>query len=73
MATVSITSNEGKLSAASAVLASSSAQSNSHFIWPLSKSLVPDETDTSFGPRIDIEYWSRITGREMKARRVTPS
>lgn len=35
---------------------SSSAQRNTHFIWPLGKSLTtPDEMITSYGPRIDTD------------------
>jgi len=46
---------------------SSNAQSNAHFIWPLSKSAVPDEMNTSFGPRIDANSWDFHDGIDLPA------
>ena len=51
---------------------SSCAQSNSHFIWPLSKSPVPDEMNTSFGPRIDADRWDFHDGIDLPAAIGTP-
>ena len=30
---------------------------SSQYIWPLSKSSIPDQMNTSFGPRIDADEW----------------
>jgi hypothetical protein len=46
---------------------SSSIQSGSHFVWPLSKSLAPDEMNTSFGPRIDADRWDFHDGIDLPA------
>src|SRR5258705_1160110 len=46
---------------------SSSAQSSSDFIWPLNKSLVPDEMNTSYGPRIDADRWDFHDGIDLPA------
>jgi hypothetical protein len=46
---------------------SSSAQSNPHFVWPLSKSPEPDEMNTSFGPRIDADRWDFHDGIDLPA------
>ena len=47
---------------------SSSAQRACHFIWPLSKSpTVPDEMNTSFGPRIDADRWDFHDGIDLPA------
>lgn len=46
---------------------SSSAQSNTHFIWPLSNSPTPDEMNTSFGPRIDADRWDFHDGIDLPA------
>ncbi len=51
---------------------SSSAQSRSDFIWPLNKSLVPDEMNTSFGPRIDADRWDFHDGMDLPAAVGTP-
>jgi Peptidase family M23 len=51
---------------------SSSAQSNSHFVWPLSKSPAPDEMNTSFGPRIDADRWDFHDGIDLPAAVGTP-
>jgi murein DD-endopeptidase MepM/ murein hydrolase activator NlpD len=51
---------------------SSSAQSNSHFIWPLGKSPTPDEMNTSFGPRIDADRWDFHDGIDLPAPLGTP-
>lgn len=51
---------------------SSGAQSNAHFIWPLSKSPVPDEMNTSFGPRIDADRWDFHDGIDLPAPLGTP-
>ncbi len=51
---------------------SSSAQSDAHFIWPLSKSPTPDEMNTSFGPRIDADKWDFHDGIDLPAPIGTP-
>src|SRR5262245_29001185 len=51
---------------------SSIAQGASHFIWPLSKSPVPDEMNTSFGPRIDADRWDFHDGIDLPAPVGTP-
>jgi Peptidase family M23 len=51
---------------------SSSAQSNAHFIWPLSKSPMPDEMNTSYGPRIDADRWDFHDGIDLPAPVDTP-
>jgi hypothetical protein len=51
---------------------SSTAQSNSHFVWPLSKSPAPDEMNTSFGPRIDADRWDFHDGIDLPAALGTP-
>jgi Peptidase family M23 len=51
---------------------SASAQSNAHFIWPLSKSLMPDEMNTSYGPRIDADRWDFHDGIDLPAPVGTP-
>ena len=51
---------------------SSSAQGTCHFIWLLSKSSVPDEMNTSFGPRIDADRWDFHDGIDLPARVGTP-
>jgi Peptidase family M23 len=51
---------------------SSSAQGNAHFIWPLSKSLMPDEMNTSYGPRIDADRWDFHDGIDLPAPAGTP-
>jgi hypothetical protein len=51
---------------------SSSAQSISHFIWPLSKSPTPDEMNTSYGPRIDADRWDFHDGIDLPAAVGTP-
>jgi hypothetical protein len=43
------------------------AQHDSHFIWPLSKSFVADEMNTSFGPRIDADLWDFHDGIDLPA------
>ncbi len=45
---------------------------NSHFIWPLSKSITPDEMNTSFGPRIDADKWDFHDGIDLPAPIGTP-
>lgn len=51
----------------------SCTQSNAHFIWPLSaKSSVPDEMNTSFGPRIDADRWDFHDGIDLPAPVGTP-
>ena len=50
----------------------SSAQSDSHFVWPLSKSPTPDEMNTSFGPRIDADRWDFHDGIDLPAPLGTP-
>jgi hypothetical protein len=51
---------------------SSSAQGPCHFIWPLSKSRVPDEMNTSYGPRIDADRWDFHDGIDLPAAIGTP-
>jgi hypothetical protein len=51
---------------------SSSAQGTCHFIWPLSKGPVPDEMNTSFGPRIDADRWDFHDGIDLPAPVGTP-
>ncbi len=46
---------------------SPSAQGTGHFIWPLGKSLTPDEMNTSFGPRIDADRWDFHDGIDLPA------
>jgi len=46
---------------------SSSAQSDAPFIWPLGKSTVPDEMNTSYGPRIDADRWDFHDGIDLPA------
>lgn len=48
-------------------LPSSAQSSNYHFIWPLSKSHIPDEMNTSFGPRIDADRWDFHDGIDLPA------
>src|SRR5215510_601506 len=43
------------------------AQNDSHFIWPLSRSFVADEMNTSFGPRIDADRWDFHDGIDLPA------
>ena len=43
------------------------AQHDSHFIWPISKSFVADEMNTSFGPRIDANLWDFHDGIDLPA------
>jgi hypothetical protein len=45
---------------------------NSHFIWPLNKSITPDEMNTSFGPRIDADRWDFHDGIDLPAPLGTP-
>ena len=48
-------------------------QCNCHFIWPLGKSPdVPDEMNTSFGPRIDADRWDFHDGVDLPAPVGTP-
>lgn len=50
----------------------SCTQSNSHFIWPLSKCSTPDEMNTSYGPRIDADRWDFHDGIDLPAPVGTP-
>ena len=45
---------------------------NSPYIWPLSKSSIPDEMNTSFGPRIDAAKWDFHDGIDLPAPIGTP-
>ena len=45
---------------------------NSPYIWPLSKSSIPDEMNTSFGPRIDADKWDFHDGIDLPAPIGTP-
>ncbi len=38
-----------------------------HFIWPISKSQIPDEMNTSYGPRIDSDRWDFHDGIDLPA------
>src|ERR671914_217507 len=51
---------------------SSSAQGTCHFIWLLSKSSVPDEMNTSFGPRINADRCDFHDGIDLPAPAGTP-
>src|SRR5262245_25767368 len=44
----------------------------SSFVWPLRASPVPDEMNTSFGPRIDADRWDFHDGIDLPARIGTP-
>ena len=52
--------------------ATSGAKDASEFIWPLGKSAVPDEMNTSFGPRIDADRWDFHDGIDLPALVGTP-
>jgi hypothetical protein len=41
------------------------------YIWPLSNSITPDEMNTSFGPRIDMDRWDFHDGIDLPAPRGT--
>ena len=43
-----------------------------HFIWPISKSPIPDEMNTSYGPRIDSDRWDFHDGIDLPASVGTP-
>jgi hypothetical protein len=52
---------------------SSSAQGAGSFIWPLGKSCsVPNEMNTSYGPRIDADRWDFHDGIDLPAPVSTP-
>jgi hypothetical protein len=51
---------------------SSSTQRKAHFVWPLSRSPVADEMNTSFGPRIDADRWDFHDGIDLPAAVGTP-
>ena len=42
------------------------------FIWPLSKTSIPDEMNTSYGPRIDADRWDFHDGIDLPAAVGTP-
>jgi hypothetical protein len=42
------------------------------FVWPLSQSTVPDEMNTSYGPRIDADRWDFHDGIDVPAPVGTP-
>lgn len=42
----------------------SSAQGTCHFIWPVSKSPVPDGMTKSYDPCLDIDRWNSILESE---------
>jgi hypothetical protein len=50
----------------------SSTQRKTPFIWPLNRSRVPDEMNTSFGPRIDADRWDFHDGIDLPAALGTP-
>src|SRR5215510_9781082 len=62
-----------KVTAATREQASSTPQSGNEFIWPLSKSAVPDEMNTSYGPRIDADRWDFHDGIDLPALVGTPA
>jgi peptidase M23-like protein len=43
----------------------------SDYIWPLSKSSIPNEMNTSFGPRINTNRWDFHDGIDLPAKRGT--
>ena len=43
-----------------------------YFIWPLNQSLIPDEMNTSYGPRIDADRWDFHDGIDLPAAVGTP-
>jgi hypothetical protein len=45
----------------------SHAQGTGQFRWPLSNSFMPDEMNTSFGPRIDADRWDFHDGIDVPA------
>ena len=53
-------------------LSYSSTQGVHYFIWPLSQSPIPDEMNTSFGPRIDADRWDFHDGIDLPAAVGTP-
>jgi Peptidase family M23 len=50
----------------------SSRQSVYSFIWPLTQGSVPDEMNTSYGPRIDSDRWDFHDGIDLPAAVGTP-
>ena len=51
---------------------SSAAQQLRRFVWPLGISRLPDEMNTSFGPRIDADRWDFHDGIDLPAPVGTP-
>ncbi|AGB24076.1 metalloendopeptidase-like membrane protein [Mycobacterium sp. JS623] len=47
-------------------------RTTSSFIWPLGHTKVPDEMNTSFGPRIDADRWDFHDGIDLPAAVGTP-
>jgi murein DD-endopeptidase MepM/ murein hydrolase activator NlpD len=43
-----------------------------YFIWPLSRSAMPDEMNTSFAPRVDSDRWDFHDGIDLPAAIGTP-
>ena len=43
-----------------------------HFIWPIGRSFIPDEMNTSYGPRIDEDEWDFHDGIDLPAAVGTP-
>jgi len=43
------------------------------FIWPIGKSPIPDEMNTSYGPRIDADRWDFHDGIDLPADLGTPA
>src|SRR5262249_32841445 len=52
--------------------ASSSGQGHCQFVWPLGKSPIPDEMNTSVGPRTDADRWDFRDGLALPAPVGTP-
>jgi hypothetical protein len=53
-------------------MSNSYSHSEPPFVWPLSQSTVPDEMNTSYGPRIDADRWDFHDGIDLPASIGTP-
>ena len=45
---------------------------HSDYIWPISRSVTPDEMNTSFGPRINSNEWQFHRGMDLPVTELTP-